>query len=287
MLRSIESIIYKRPRTHIKCGFLLLTGAAQAAAANEAGNKVGGSRTGHNSGYQAKGDKGTGGKALHEERWKVAAEAAANYQKGGASSGGVRVLTELTLNTPIRYKDNDPVEKWLNNLLCLDVVANSTRIVQHIPPPKDCELYYVDRDALFSYHGLAETLLQRIWALYTSAHYKNSPNDLQMLSDAPAHRLYVLLGPRNDQTPTSASSSSQNIPDILCVVQVALEGKISRQSVQNEMMRGNKASGDMIPWVVSQQYNDSDFAGLSGNCSRLSLLLQRLFDRIFHMRTNL
>eukprot|EP01034_Spumella_vulgaris_P039742 gene39742-49114_t len=41
-------------------------------------------------------------------------------------------------------------------------------------------LYCVDRDALFSYHSLSESLLQRIWALYTAAHYKNSPNDLQM-----------------------------------------------------------------------------------------------------------
>ena len=198
---------------------------------------------------------------MHEERWKVAAEAASNLKTGGAS-GSTRSLTEITLDTPIRYNPNDPIEKWLNNLLCLDIVANSTRIVQSIPYPKDCELYHVDRDALFSYHGLAETMLQRIWALYTSAHYKNSPNDLQMLSDAPAHRLFVLLGPQ--QHYETSSSSAPAIPDILCVVQVALEGKISRESVQNEMRRGNKASGDMIPWVMSQQYNDNDFAGLSG-----------------------
>jgi N-acetyltransferase 10 len=37
------------------------------------------------------------------------------------------MLTELTLETPIRYSASDPVEKWLNNLLCLDVNANSTR----------------------------------------------------------------------------------------------------------------------------------------------------------------
>ena len=116
----------------------------------------------------------------------------------------------------------------------------------------------MDRDALFSYHSLSETLLQKIWALYTSAHYKNSPNDLQMLSDAPAHRLFVLLGPQ------LASAKAGAIPDILCVVQVALEGKISRESVQSEMMRGNKASGDLIPWTISQQFNDSDFASLSG-----------------------
>ena len=129
---------------------------------------------------------------MHEERWKVAAQSAANYSQSG--SAGSRILTELTLDAPIRYNSNDPVEKWLNNLLCMDITANSTRMVNVMPAPKDCDLYLVNRDALFSSHGLSEALLQRIWALYTAAHYKNSPNDLQMLSDAPAHRFVPCTG---------------------------------------------------------------------------------------------
>jgi N-acetyltransferase 10 len=143
-------------------------------------------------------------------------------------------------------------------LLCLDVLQNSSRIMSGIPSPRDCELYLVNRDALFSYHAMAEGLLQRIWSLYTSAHYKNTPNDLQMLSDAPAHRLFVLLGPRK------STASATALPDVLCVIQVAFEGRISQKSVHSQMARGNKASGDMIPWVVSQQFNDNEFATLSG-----------------------
>jgi N-acetyltransferase 10 len=48
------------------------------------------------------------------------------------------------------------------------------------------------------------------------------------------------------------------------VIQVAFEGQISKASIQSELAKGNKASGDLIPWAVSQQYNDTDFAGLSG-----------------------
>ena len=81
-----------------------------------------------------------------------------------------------------------------------------------------------------------------------------------MLSDAPAHRLFVLLGPQR----ASSSTSAPNIPDILCVVQVAFEGAISRKSIQSEMLTGNKASGDLIPWTLSQQFNDTEFATLSG-----------------------
>jgi len=36
----------------------------------------------------------------------------------------------------------------------------------------------------------AEDFLQGMMSLYVSSHYKNSPNDLQLLSDAPAHQLF-------------------------------------------------------------------------------------------------
>ena len=224
-------------------------GAAASAAALSAGAAVGGT-----------GSK-KGARELHEERWKVAAESAARSSISGGSTGGgrARTLTELTLDTPIRYSAGDPVEKWLNGLLCLDVAAHTTRMVSTMPAPRDCELYLVNRDALFSYHSMAESLLQRIWALYTSAHYKNSPNDLQMLSDAPAHRLFVLLGPQN-----SSAAKGNSLPDILCVIQVAFEGLISQRSVQIELSRGNRASGDMIPWTITQQFGDSEFPQLSG-----------------------
>lgn len=166
-------------------------GASISASAKAAGESVVGAK-------EKKGER-----KVHEERWKVAAEAAAR-----ASGVGARRLTELTLTTPIRYNSGDAVEAWLNSLLCLDATAHTTRMVNVLPAPKDCELYLVDRNALFSFHSLAESLLQRIWALYTSAHYKNSPNDLQMLSDGPAHRIFVLLGPQGSQ--------SAALPDILC-----------------------------------------------------------------------
>jgi N-acetyltransferase 10 len=54
------------------------------------------------------------------------------------------------------------------------------------------------------------------------------------------------------------------LPDILCVVQVALEGQISKESVTAQLSRGQRASGDLIPWTIAQQFQDNEFAGLSG-----------------------
>jgi N-acetyltransferase 10 len=93
-------------------------------------------------------DKKKGDRKVHEDRWKAAAKAA-SIGAGGISGAGGRVLREIELEIPIRYASGDPVEKWLNELLCLDVAKTGQRTISKCPPPKDCELYYVDRDALF------------------------------------------------------------------------------------------------------------------------------------------
>lgn len=191
---------------------------------------------------------------VHEQRWAAAAAAAADAT--GASSSGP--LREMELSTPIRYATGDPVESWLNKLLCLDCGSSANmKLTGGAPAPSECELYHVDRDALFSYHKLSESFLQKLMGLYTSAHYKNTPNDLQMLSDAPAHSVFVLLSP-------TAEEDGNSLPDILAVVQVALEGKISRKAVEAQLARGHRSAGDLIPWTISQQFGDSNFAQLSG-----------------------
>lgn len=160
----------------------------------------------------------------------------------------------IKLDESIRYNPADPVESWLTSLLCLDasVVAN---LNSGCPTPDACELYYIDRDALFSYHRAAEAFLQRVVSICVSSHYKNSPNDLQMMSDAPAHHLFCLLGP---------ITKKDQLPEILCVIQVCLEGQISAQSVQNSLARGAKSAGDLIPWNIAEQYGDREFPKLSG-----------------------
>lgn len=174
-----------------------------------------------------------------------------------ASFAGGRSLREITLSEPIRYAQGDLVEKWLNTLLCLDAtLPRSKANTGGCPHPSQCQLLNVNRDTLFSFHPVSEKFLQQMIALYVASHYKNSPDDLQLMSDAPAHQLFVLVGPVPDDSP--------RLPEPLCVIQVALEGKISKQSVINSLSRGHRAAGDLIPWLVSQQFQDEDFAGLSG-----------------------
>ncbi|XP_066922128.1 RNA cytidine acetyltransferase-like [Clytia hemisphaerica] len=185
---------------------------------------------------------------------KKDSSSSAPASRNGSTTSG-RMLVELALNESIRYANGDSVEKWLNHLLCLDA-SIVPRISSGCPLPGDCDLYYINRDTLFSYHKASETFLQRVMSLYVSSHYKNTPNDLQLMSDAPAHHLFCLLGPvKSDQT---------SLPEVLCVIQVCLEGEISKDIIMNSLSRGKRASGDMIPWTVSQQFNDHEFGNLSG-----------------------
>ncbi|KDR80752.1 hypothetical protein GALMADRAFT_222352 [Galerina marginata CBS 339.88] len=167
-----------------------------------------------------------------------------------------RTLREIKLETPIRYSAGDQIEKWLNGVLCLDATILPRSNAQGCPHPSTCELFYVSRDTLFSYHPASEVFLQRMMALYVASHYKNQPNDLQLLSDAPAHHLFVLLPPIKDD--------ESHLPEPLVVLQVALEGQISKDIIMEGLGRGMRAGGDMIPWLISQQFQESGFAKMSG-----------------------
>ncbi|GJC84183.1 RNA cytidine acetyltransferase [Colletotrichum liriopes] len=167
----------------------------------------------------------------------------------GSGHQASRSLREITLSEPIRYAQGDSVEKWLNKLLCLDATLPKAKASsQGCPDPSQCELLKVNRDTLFSFHPIPEKFLQQMVALYVASHYKNSPDDLQLMSDAPPTSFTCSL--RRRQT--------ENFPS-LCVL-----SRLPWKSVINSLSRGQRPSGDLIPWLVSQQYQDDEFASLSG-----------------------
>jgi len=104
---------------------------------------------------------------------------------------------EVTLTNSIRYANGDAVEQWLYDLLCLDV-ADLPPLTGGTPDPASCDLYYVNRDTLFSYDRSAETFLKHLVNLYVSSHYKVS------------HFSSVV----------SFASGSVGFPSTLCAIQI-------------------------------------------------------------------
>lgn len=64
-------------------------------------------------------------------------------------------------------------------------------------------------------------------ALYVASHYRNTPNDLLLMADAPAHHLFVLLGPHD---PTINA-----IPDILAVIQASASLAATCQTASDDV----------------------------------------------------
>jgi hypothetical protein len=52
--------------------------------------------------------------------------------------------------------------------------------------------------------------LQQAVSLLVASHYKNTPNDLLLLADAPAHQLYVLLAPVDESQVRAAGRGGEH-----------------------------------------------------------------------------
>ena len=166
------------------------------------------------------------------------------------------VVSEIEMKMPIRYSLNDGIEKWLHGLLCLDS-TEAPFLKNKLVSPGDCKLYVVNRDALFSHHKATERFLRNIVSLFVSSHYKNTPDDLMLMSDAPKHHVMALIPPVTDQ--------DAQVPEVYVAIQIALEGRIgSRHEIFAKTAGGLRPSGDMIPWTLSQQFSDTDFGQLNG-----------------------
>jgi len=66
------------------------------------------------------------------------------------------------------------------------------------------------------------------------------------MSDALVHHNFVLLPPIKDDEP--------HLPKPLVVLQVALEGNISKRAIMDGLNRGVRSGGDMIPLLITQQF---------------------------------
>lgn len=185
----------------------------------------------------------------------LSSAAVATSAKVEATASANRPLHEITLEESVRYSGGDPVETWLYQLLCL----NATSALSHTtscPPPQNCQLYYVNREVLFSGHEESEEFLHQIMNLLVASHYRNSPDDLQVLCDAPAHHLFVLLPP--------IFTGMTALPAVLSVIQVCMEGGIPASVSHACKSRGERPSGDLVPWSLTSQFLDTRLSELTG-----------------------
>lgn len=93
---------------------------------------------------------------------------------------------KLHMQTPIRWPVNDPLEKWMFSLLCLDAEVVTVNSISEI------KLNNIEHRLLSKEELVAnQSLLKEIFALLVLAHYRTRPKDLKRLLDDEDLSLYV------------------------------------------------------------------------------------------------
>ncbi len=137
----------------------------------------------------------------------------------------------LSMHEPIRYAENDPIEKWLFDVLLLDAEPAELDEVD-LEDIREGRLEYLrlDPNWLFSREG--EEVLRQLFGIYVLAHYRNEPDDLGMLADAPHHSIRAIKTARGGK--------------IVGAAQIALEGGLDDDTI-DKLLRGEKIAGNIIP----------------------------------------
>ncbi len=143
-----------------------------------------------------------------------------------------------TLNAPVRYASNDPLESWLFDAFCL-ASEPSTSLPETIENQPHFE--FLSQTALANDNAL----LQEVFGLLIQAHYQTRPSDLRDILDAPDFKLFGLF-----------SQPKEHPKTLLSVCLISLEGPITdienQPSIQKAILQGQRRpKGHLMPQVLS------------------------------------
>lgn len=150
----------------------------------------------------------------------------------GISKGRVY---EVKMTEPIRYAHNDPIEDWLFKTLLLD--SDPAHIDEGLRQEiKLDKIEYIKMD-LEDWLFNKTDLFKEYVGIYIFAHYRNRPNDIMFLCDAPHHFARCL--------------KYRNV--VVNSLHLSYEGELSDDAVRKSLA-GQPPSGHLIPTVLIRYY---------------------------------
>ncbi|MEM1533094.1 MAG: tRNA(Met) cytidine acetyltransferase TmcA [Desulfurococcaceae archaeon] len=157
------------------------------------------------------------------------------------------VIYEYEMKEPIRYADDDPIEKWQFNALLLDAEPCELNQEDQLAV-ENLKLEYVKYDPKYLFSPEGEEELRQLFGIYVLAHYRNEPDDLGMIADAPHHIIRAVKLPSGK---------------VVCAIQAAIEGPIERSEAL-ELLKGGKIPGNIIPDRFLKHLRMVEFANTKG-----------------------
>lgn len=133
---------------------------------------------------------------------------------------------QITLHTPIRWAEGDPLEALVFKTLLLDASSAEDESVA-AATVEDVVTEKLDRDALLS----DEPLLSQLFGLLVVAHYRTRPNDLRNLLDGPGLSVYV----------------SRYRGQVVATALVAAEGGFDAQTTEAIYAGARRPRGHLLP----------------------------------------
>lgn len=132
---------------------------------------------------------------------------------------------EISLKTPTRWAENDPLEMWLFDVFLFDAIAPSAK------QKSIFSIRRIDKEHLFK----NEKLLRDVFSLLVTAHYQTSPNDLIMLLDDDSQYLF-------------AAFDNEKILGILVVQQ---EGSFDDLTARDVVMGKRRLKGHLLAQSIA------------------------------------
>ncbi|WP_159578808.1 GNAT family N-acetyltransferase [Alteromonas sp. KUL106] len=125
----------------------------------------------------------------HNSQW-VLSTTLLGYE--GSGSGFIHKLipnlpngtAHLTLSTPLRWADKDPIEAFLN-ATCLFEDNTVEAAISNLDVEHNLNLNQKCDFCMCSFEKMTEPMLQQVMSLLTLAHYQTTPDDFMRLMDSP------------------------------------------------------------------------------------------------------
>ncbi|MCD6428835.1 MAG: tRNA(Met) cytidine acetyltransferase [Desulfurococcales archaeon] len=140
-------------------------------------------------------------------------------------------LVMYEMREPIRYSIDDPIEKFQFDVLLLDAEPDALD-EEDLKEIEEENFEYVRYDPEYLFSKKGEKELRSLFGIYVLAHYRNEPDDLARIADAPHHSIRALKLKKSGK--------------IVAAVQLAEEGRIPDNLI-DELLVGGKIPGNIIP----------------------------------------
>ena len=142
----------------------------------------------------------------------------------------------LSLNSPIRWQINDPVEQLLEqSFLCgsIDDLGDSTNQIKSLPLDLHLKQRQVSARELAQNSGL----LQQVYGLLMISHYQTTPQDLRLLLDHATARIHLWC--------------HEDL--VVGVAWVSLEGGLTHELAAQIELGQRRIQGHLLPQILAQQ----------------------------------